>query len=59
MRLSYKPLDDSIVDRLDLFFNKSYKFIEVNPGNAVVSTIWIRHLIYIEYNLYRLCYRCH
>lgn len=40
MRLCYKLLDDSIVDRLDSFYNKNNSFIEVNPGNVVMPRIY-------------------
>lgn len=40
MRLCYKLLDDSIVDRLDSFYNKNNNFIEVNPGNVVMPRIY-------------------
>lgn len=36
MRQCYKLLDDSIADRLDRFYNKTNKFIEVNPGNVIM-----------------------
>lgn len=40
MRLCYKLLDDSIVDRLDSFYNKNNSFVEVNPGNVVMPRIF-------------------